>query len=108
MQFAFIEYNTRKKCKEILEQVKEHDPWFGIEQEFYITDKNDVPLDWALFNPSIGMHMKYVLYFMFFRYFYNSNDMIYRTFVSIASTILFSFITLITNEIYSCLNKDRQ
>lgn len=58
--FPFIEYNTRKKCKAVLEQVKvkEHEPWFGIEQEFYITDKNDIPLDWAHFKPSIGMYMK--------------------------------------------------
>lgn len=51
-----VEYNIRKKCKEILDQVKEHEPWFGIEQEFYITHKNDIPLDWAHFQPSIDIN----------------------------------------------------
>merc|ERR550537_110315 len=26
--------NTRAKCAEIMEKYKEHDPWFGIEQEY--------------------------------------------------------------------------
>ncbi|XP_045157170.1 glutamine synthetase-like [Mercenaria mercenaria] len=51
-----VAFNTRKKCKEILEQVSEHEPWFGIEQEFYITDKNDIPLDWSMFEPSIDIN----------------------------------------------------
>ncbi|XP_045161651.2 glutamine synthetase-like [Mercenaria mercenaria] len=51
-----IAFNTRKKCKEILEKVKEQEPWFGIEQEFYITDKNDIPLDWSIHELSIDIN----------------------------------------------------
>ena len=40
--------NTRRSCAEAMAQVKEeHDPWFGIEQEYTMLDGNDDhPLGW--------------------------------------------------------------
>jgi glutamine synthetase len=33
-------YNFRHVVNQIMEEAKEHDPWFGIEQEFFMTQKN--------------------------------------------------------------------
>lgn len=39
-----VEFNSRKKLKEVMDQVREHEVWFGIEQEFTITDMNGIPV----------------------------------------------------------------
>lgn len=33
-------FNFRHVVNKIMEEAKEHDPWFGLEQEFFITEKN--------------------------------------------------------------------
>lgn len=43
----------------MLDQIKDHEPWFGIEQEFYITNKDGIPLDWNIFQPSIGIYVSF-------------------------------------------------
>ena len=29
-----------------MDTVKDRDPWFGFEQEYFITDNNGIPLGW--------------------------------------------------------------
>lgn len=42
-----IPTNTRRKCAEIMAQAKEHEPWFGIEQEYTLFKPDGVtPLGW--------------------------------------------------------------
>jgi glutamine synthetase len=42
-----IPTNTRRRCLEVMEQAKEHEPWFGIEQEFALMAKDRVtPFGW--------------------------------------------------------------
>jgi glutamine synthetase len=49
--------NTRAKCKELFETagVKEKEFWFGIEQEYVLFDRNNIPYGWKSHdNPGIG------------------------------------------------------
>lgn len=41
--------NTRHSCKKIMDQVKHEEPWFGIEQEYFMLDAydKDRPLGWS-------------------------------------------------------------
>jgi len=44
-----IPTNTRKKCKEIMDKVAATDPWFGIEQEYTIFEKDaKTPYGWPV------------------------------------------------------------
>ena len=38
--------NHRHQAHKVFEQVKEHDPWFGIEQEYTLLDVDGRPLGW--------------------------------------------------------------
>lgn len=39
-------YNYRHICSNLSEKYVEHEPWFGIEQEYILLDKYDVPYGW--------------------------------------------------------------
>jgi len=45
-----VESNTRAACKEVMDKVKDQEPWFGMEQEYSLMAKNGRPLGW----PSLG------------------------------------------------------
>ncbi|PAV68817.1 hypothetical protein WR25_03542 [Diploscapter pachys] len=38
--------NHRKSCEEAMRKIKDHDPWFGMEQEYLLTDRTGRPLGW--------------------------------------------------------------
>lgn len=39
--------NTRAACKKVMDQARAHEPWFGIEQEYTLFEKdNKTPLGW--------------------------------------------------------------
>lgn len=38
--------NTRRSCSQAMKEAADQEPWFGIEQEYVITDKDGHPLDW--------------------------------------------------------------
>ena len=38
--------NHRAKASQVFERVREHDPWFGLEQEYSILDLDGWPLGW--------------------------------------------------------------
>ena len=42
----YLAINTRFRCERVMDTVKDHDPWFGFEQEYFITDNNGIPLGW--------------------------------------------------------------
>lgn len=49
------ETNKRYKCIETFNSCKEDEPLFGIEQEYVLFDRNNVPLGWKqIDNPGIG------------------------------------------------------
>eukprot|EP01104_Vermistella_antarctica_P019034 TRINITY_DN7275_c0_g1_i1.p1 TRINITY_DN7275_c0_g1~~TRINITY_DN7275_c0_g1_i1.p1 ORF type:complete len:377 (-),score=100.34 TRINITY_DN7275_c0_g1_i1:239-1348(-) len=47
---AVIPSNTRAHCAEVMEKVKDHKPWFGIEQEYTLFSGKKWPLGW----PELG------------------------------------------------------
>lgn len=44
--FFFKETNHRVSCKKVMDRVKEHQLWFGIEQEYLLNGKNGRPFGW--------------------------------------------------------------
>ncbi|KAA0185156.1 Glutamine synthetase 2 cytoplasmic [Fasciolopsis buskii] len=38
--------NHRRICAELMERAKEHQPWFGIEQEYALMDVDGYPMQW--------------------------------------------------------------
>ncbi|CAL9689677.1 unnamed protein product [Knipowitschia caucasica] len=43
--------NTRQQCVETMEAVKDHQPWFGFEQEFVLMTLEGLPFGWASSTP---------------------------------------------------------
>lgn len=41
-------YNYRHECAKLMEAHKEHEPWFGLEQEYTLLDMSDRPYGWPL------------------------------------------------------------
>jgi glutamine synthetase len=39
-------FNYRHECAKLMEAHAEHDPWFGLEQEYTLLDMNDRPYGW--------------------------------------------------------------
>ena len=40
--------NHRATCVKTMEQIKDHKPWFGIEQEYTLFGRDRRPLGWPL------------------------------------------------------------
>ncbi|XP_075738210.1 glutamine synthetase-like [Rhipicephalus microplus] len=38
--------NTRHSCKMAMESAKDEEPWFGIEQEYVLLERNGLPISW--------------------------------------------------------------
>ena len=47
-------YNFRTICEKIMEEAKHEDPWFGMEQEFFIYRKAGATYEWPLGFPLGG------------------------------------------------------
>ena len=43
-----IPNSTREKVKYIFDKYYNEEPWYGIEQEYFITDKNNIPINFEL------------------------------------------------------------
>ncbi|XP_070389768.1 glutamine synthetase 2 cytoplasmic-like isoform X2 [Dermacentor albipictus] len=41
-----IKSNTRRSCLDAMQKANDQEPWFGIEQEYVITEKDGHPLGW--------------------------------------------------------------
>lgn len=41
-------YNFRHECAKVMEAHAEHEPWFGLEQEYTFLDSDDRPYGWPV------------------------------------------------------------
>ncbi|XP_045157169.2 glutamine synthetase-like [Mercenaria mercenaria] len=48
-----VEFNTRIACKEMMDKVADKEPLYTFEQEYFVVDENDVPLDWSHYSQEI-------------------------------------------------------
>ena len=47
-------YNFRYICNKVMEEAKDHDPWFGLEQEFFLFVRTGTTHEWPLGWPQDG------------------------------------------------------
>ena len=47
-------YNYRYLCQKIMEEAKVHEPWFGIEQEFFLFQSVGTGIEWPYGFPLGG------------------------------------------------------
>jgi len=51
-------FNTRPLCEETLARVSAHEPLVGFEQEYYVVDEHDRPLDWDMISEDRGTELQ--------------------------------------------------